>query len=119
MAAAAPVLGRSDDPQLRMLNAVMLAYKGRGAEAQREADRAIVDTAGVGLDMSSYVLQLQIRAELALGNSDKALDLLEVVMQQRADLSAGFLRFEPMYRVLDCNPRFERLANRGIGTPVD
>jgi serine/threonine protein kinase len=117
--AATPVLGRSDDPQLRMLNAVMLAYTGRKAEAQRETDRAIADTAGVGLDISSYVLQLQIRAELALGNHDKALDLLEVVMQQRADVSPGYLRSEPMYRVLDGNPRFERLANRGIGAPVD
>jgi TolB-like protein/tRNA A-37 threonylcarbamoyl transferase component Bud32 len=117
--AAAPDLARTGDPQLRMLNAAMLAYVGRSAEAVREASLAVVDTVGMEAAMAAYLLQMNVRVELAAGNEERALDLLETLMKQRVDVSPGLLKTEPMFRQLDGNPRFERLANRGIGAPVD
>ncbi len=118
-AGAAQVDSAPHDPQLRMLNAVMLGYAGRTAEARREASRAMADTTGISRDIASYVLQQQIRLQLRLGETEAALDNLESLMRERKEITPGYLRIEPMFRVLDRNPRFQRLLNQGIGRPVD
>lgn len=65
------------DPQLRMLNAVMLGYAGHKAEAARAADRAIADTVGASTTNANYSLQQYVRAQLAAGDTPKTLDALE------------------------------------------
>ena len=102
-----------------MINAVMLGYVGRKADALREAEMAIADTVGYEGESISYVLLQRVRMLLAVGERDKALDQLEVVMKRQYWTSPTLLRTDPLYRPLDGNPRFERLANRGIGAPVD
>jgi hypothetical protein len=34
-------------------------------------------------------------------------------------VTPGWLKTDPVYRPLAGTPRFERLANRGIGAPMD
>jgi predicted Zn-dependent protease len=108
-----------DDPQLRMINAVMLAYAGRKSEALQEAEIAILDTLPGQLDNTSYVQLQYVRTLLAVGERDRALDQLELLTKRQYYISPQYLRVDPMFRPLDGNPRFERLANRGIGAPVD
>ncbi len=104
-----------NDPQLRMLNAVMLAYVGKKAEALSEAAHAITDTTGSNTNNINYDLQQYTRVLLAAGEKEKALDMLEELMRRQYYVTPGYLKTDPMFRPLDKNPRFERLANRGIG----
>ncbi len=104
-----------NDPQLRMLNAVMLAYVGRKDEALSEAARAIADTTNINTNNVNYELQQYTRLLLATGEKEKALDILEELMKRQYYVTPGYLKTDPMFRQLDKNPRFERLANRGIG----
>jgi serine/threonine-protein kinase len=108
-----------NDPQLRMLNAVMLAYVGRKGEALSEAALAIADTTNINTNNVNYVLQQYARVLLAAGEKEQALDILGELMKRQYYVTPGYLKTDPMFRPLDRNPRFERLANRGVGAPVD
>ncbi len=110
----------ANDPQLRILNAGSLAILGRRADAIREADLALADTVGRSTDDISYVLHQYVRTMMTLGDQDRALDVLEDLAENRQYImQPGWLRTDPTFRPLAGNPRFERLANRGIGSPVD
>src|SRR5690606_3743221 len=104
----------SGDAQLRILNAASLAYAGRPADARREAERAMADTAGMRPDDISYVMQQYVRTMIALGEREAAIDQLNDLMQRPGYVTVGMLRNDPTFRALDGNPRFERLVNRGI-----
>jgi serine/threonine-protein kinase len=108
-----------DDAQLRILNAASLAIVGKKAEALREAEMAIADTAGLDSDNIPYVLHQYVRTLLAANERERAIDVLSELLQRQYYVTPGYLKSDPMYRPLDGNPRFERLANRGIGAPVD
>jgi len=107
------------DVDLRMLNAVALAQSGRKAEALREAEAAMADTVDLSAGNISYALRTYEHVLLAAGEKERAIDVLEELMQRQFYVTPGWLKSDPAYRVLDGNPRFERLANRGIGAPVD
>ncbi|MEO8478025.1 MAG: protein kinase [Gemmatimonadota bacterium] len=107
------------DPQLRMLNAVMLGYVGRKADAAREADRALADTVGSSANNANYVLQQWIRAQMAIGETNKALDGLEQLVNRQYYVTRGYLRADPLFKPLKGNPRFEALVVGGINRPVD
>jgi TolB-like protein/tetratricopeptide (TPR) repeat protein len=111
--------GAPNDAQLRMINAVMLGYLGRNADAKREMEMAIADTVGQDSESISYELLQYVRALVAIGEREQAIDKLEILMQRQYWTSPALLRTDPLYRPLHGNPRFERLANRGIGAPVD
>src|SRR5690606_26973592 len=118
--AFAQIRASADDPQLRILNAASLAILGRRAEAIREANQALMDTVGRSSDDISYVLQQYSRTMLTLGDHDRAIDVLaDLVENRQFMLQSGWLRADPTYRPLHGDPRFERLANRGIGAPRD
>jgi Flp pilus assembly protein TadD len=108
-----------EDAQLRILNATSLAVAGKKAEALREAETAIADTIGIGNDNISYVLHQYVRTLIAANEPERAVDALEALMGRQYYVTPGYLKSDPSYRLLDGNPRFERLANRGIGSPVD
>ena len=108
-----------DDAQLRMLNAASLAMAGKKAEALREAEIAIADTAGLDSDNIPYALHQYVRTLLAANERERAIDVLSELLKRQYYVTPGYLKSDPMYRSLDGNPRFERLANRGIGAPVD
>jgi TolB-like protein/tRNA A-37 threonylcarbamoyl transferase component Bud32 len=108
-----------DDAQLRILNAASLAIVGKKAEALREAEIAIADTTGLDSDNIPYVLHQYVRTLLAANERERAIDVLSELLQRQYYVTPGYLKSDPMFRPLDGNPRFERLANRGIGAPVD
>jgi TolB-like protein/tRNA A-37 threonylcarbamoyl transferase component Bud32/tetratricopeptide (TPR) repeat protein len=108
-----------EDAQLRMLNAVSLAMTGRKNEALREAEIAIADTTGMWPDEISYTVQQYARVLLVVDEKERALDVLEQLTARPYLVNAGYLRTDPTFRSLAGHPRFERLANRGIGVPVD
>ncbi|MDX2207808.1 MAG: protein kinase [Gemmatimonadales bacterium] len=105
------------DPQLRILNAVMLGYVGRHEEAAREADRAIADTVGANAEGINYALLQYARVQLAIGNQEKAIDGLEKLMTRQYWLTKGHLKTDPMFKPLNGNPRFEQLKVGGIDAP--
>jgi serine/threonine-protein kinase len=108
-----------NDVDLRILNAVSLAHAGRKAEALREAEIAMADTVGLGAGNISYALRIHAHVLLAAGENERAIDVLEELMSRQFYVTPGWLKSDPVYRPLDGNPRFERLANRGISAPVD
>jgi predicted Zn-dependent protease len=108
-----------DDVDLRILNAVSLAHAGRKAEALREAEIAMADTVGLGAGNISYALRVYGHVLLAAGEKERAIDVLEELMGRQFYVTPGWLKSDPVYRPLDGNPRFERIANRGISAPVD
>ncbi len=108
-----------DDPQLRILNAASLAIAGKRAEAIQEAEAAIADTVGANPDDIAYVLHQYARTLIAANEPERAIDVLDALTARQYYVTPGFLKTDPTFRSLDGNPRFERLANRGIGAPVD
>ena len=52
-----------------------------------------------------------MRTYLILGDQDRALDLLEPIMQKPYFMTPAWLRLDPDLAPLAGNPRFERPAN--------
>jgi serine/threonine-protein kinase len=105
------------DPQLRILNAVMLGYVGRHDEAAREADRALADTVGSSIENTNYALLQYARVQIAIGNQEKSVDALTELMDRQYWLTKGHLTADPMFKPLNGNPRFEALKVGGIELP--
>ena len=53
------------------------------------------------------------RIHILLGDKEKAIDLLEPLLEVPYHLSPGWLRVDPTFDPLRGNPRFERLASGG------
>jgi tetratricopeptide (TPR) repeat protein len=89
----------------------MLAYLGRKAEAMTYVERALAKTSSNPNDgTSSYSRHVVIRTYLALGEHEKALDLLERLLKTPYQISPGWLRLDPTFAPLRGNPRFEQLT---------
>ncbi len=54
---------------------------------------------------------MAVRTYLILGEQDRALDLLEPIMQKPYFVTPAWLRLDPDLAPLAGNPRFERLAS--------
>ncbi|HEX5633858.1 MAG TPA: hypothetical protein VFX50_11555, partial [Gemmatimonadales bacterium] len=101
------VIARTAAPsQQDGLLGLMLAYLGRAAEAREASARGRQD-ANEG--MKGYALYNSAKAELALGNRAAALDYLEQMVPLGAPELPAILRFDPSYRSLKGDPRYERL----------
>jgi serine/threonine-protein kinase len=103
-----------DDPQLHVLLGLALAYMGRKDQAIAEGER------GVGLDPiardasnGAYYQHQLVRIYLLVGEPEKALDLLEPLLEMPYFLSPGWLRIDPTFAGLRGNPRFRKLVARG------
>ncbi|MCG6955361.1 MAG: protein kinase [Gemmatimonadetes bacterium] len=103
-----------DDPQLHVLLGLALAYMGRKSEAIAEGER------GVALDPitkdalnGAYYQHQLVRIYLMVGEPEKALDLLEPLLEMPYYLSPGWLRIDPTFASLKGNPRFEKLIAAG------
>jgi serine/threonine-protein kinase len=104
--AAAP-----DDALVHALYGLSLAYLGREREAIEEGKRAVAITP-VSSDAYTgpYLAHVLVRIYLLGGAYERALDVLEPLLQTPYHLSPGWLRVDPTFNSLHGNPRFERLA---------
>jgi serine/threonine-protein kinase len=101
-----------NDAQRHVFRGVELAYLGRKAEAIAEGERAVAMVPMSRDAFSAGYLQHQlVRIYLLVGEPEKALDRLELLLRVPYQLSPGRLRIDPTFRPLNGNPRFERLVS--------
>jgi tetratricopeptide (TPR) repeat protein len=99
------------DDQRHAFRGLALAYLGQRAEAIREGERSVAlrPTSQDAL-FGPYDEQMLARIHLALGDQDKALDLLEGLLKRPYFLTRAWLRIDPTWKALRGNPRFEKLV---------
>jgi serine/threonine-protein kinase len=99
-----------NDPQRHLFSGLSHAYLGHQADAIREGERG-AELTPLSRDQSNgaYGQHQLLRIYLLLGESEKALDLLEPLVKIPYLLSPGYLRIDPSFAPLKGNPRFERL----------
>ena len=103
-----------DDAQRTVIGGLQLAFLGRREEAIAAVERGMSMTplARDGAN-GPYFQQIAARAYLELGDHERALDLLEPLLDVPYFLSPGWLRIDPSFAALRGNPRFERMIGRG------
>ena len=104
-----------DDAQSHALNGLALGYLGRKAESLHEGERALaLQPATRDAWIGPYLQHLLARICLLVGERERALDLLEPLLDVPYYLSPGWLRVDPTFAPLRGHPRFERLAGGTI-----
>lgn len=104
--------GREDEyGRLTCMLGIALAGLGRNDEALREGKRA-VETLSVSKDAMEGPLMLAnlARIYVLLGERDKAIDQVELVLSRPGPLSANWLKADPFWDLLRASPRFQRLV---------
>jgi tetratricopeptide (TPR) repeat protein len=97
------------DPQPRGLYGLMLAYLGRAKEARVEFD-IVLQPSSSTFAQYSYNLLNVAKGELALGNKDRALDILEQVIKRGHYVTPKWLTIDPTFASLKGYPRFDKLV---------
>jgi len=101
--------GSPNDAQTQGFYGLMLGYAGREAEARTYGERSVTaEKSGQG--NTSYNMLLLVRTYLAIGDHDKALDVIEQLLQRPWYITPAWLRIDPTFRALKGNPRFERMV---------
>jgi serine/threonine-protein kinase len=100
-----------DDPQRNLYLGFTQAVLGKKAEAIAAAERAD-RLAPVEKDQSTgpYIRHQLIRVYLVLGETEKALDVLERLVAIPYFLTPQYLAIDPNFAALRGNPRFEKLV---------
>jgi tetratricopeptide (TPR) repeat protein len=99
------------DAQRHALLGVVLARLGRRDAAIAEGERGVqlLPISRDGL-LGPYVEHQLVRIYILLGESERAIDGLEQLLDTPYVLSPGLLRVDPNFAPLRGNPRFDRLA---------
>ena len=97
--------------RLRCMLGVALAGLGRASDAIREGDR-VVHIMPVSKDAMEGPLMLAnlARIYVLLGEREKAIDQLELVLSRPGPLSANWLKADPFWDPVRTSPRFQQLA---------
>jgi serine/threonine-protein kinase len=102
-----------NDGQQHALFGLMLAYSGKTVEGVAEAERGVrlgSTTGNTGEVNQSYLMLLLIRTYLVAGENEKALTMIEQLVDRPFYITPGWLGLDPTFKVLKGNPRFERMA---------
>jgi TolB-like protein/Flp pilus assembly protein TadD len=98
------------DPQRHCLLGVALAYLGRKEEAIREAERGVtLLPVTKNAYLGAYLQHALARTYILVGEQEKAIDQLELLLRIPYVLSPGWLRIDPNFDPLRKNPRFQKL----------
>ena len=100
-----------NDDQRHALLGLSLAYLGRKDEAIRAGVRALeIMPPSKDASSATYNQHQLARIYTLVGESEKALDLLEPLLRMPYFLSPAWLRIDPNFEALRKNPRFQRLT---------
>jgi serine/threonine-protein kinase len=100
-----------NDDYYAALLGLALAGLGRSAEAIREGERAVaLVPVSKDAEWNAYLRANLARIYVLLGERDKAIERLEIVLSRPGPLSAGWLRADPFWDPLRRSPRFQRLV---------
>jgi serine/threonine-protein kinase len=100
-----------DDGQIRVLLAMALSLEGRLTEAVAEAEKGGATTPlPTDPPNSSYNWELVARVYVRANQPEKAIDVLEQLLEMPGDLTAARLRIDPYFAPLKGHPRFEKLV---------
>jgi serine/threonine-protein kinase len=103
-----------EDPQRNVFLGVALAYAGHKNEAIRAGLRGLaIQPIGSDATNGAYYQHQLARIYLLVGEPEKALDMLEPLLDIPYYLSPGWLKIDPTFAPLRGNPRFERLIAGG------
>ena len=111
MASEEVLRNNPDDAQRRTFLGLAFAYLGRKADAVRDGERgvALLPASKDGYT-GPYLQHVLARIYLMVGEPDKAIDQLEVLLKLPYFLSPGWLRIDPTFDPLRNQPRFRKLA---------
>ncbi len=100
------------DAQRHLFRGVGLAYLGRNAEALQEGERALAVQPSYRKNQATgpYYDQVLARIYMMAGQQDRAIDLLENVLQRPYYLTRAWLRIDPTFAPLRGNARFDKLV---------
>jgi len=99
------------EPEILSLLGLMLAYLANGDEAIRQGKLALeLQPPSKNSYAGPYRQHQLVRIYLQLGQNEKALDLLEPLLQMPYHLSPAWLRLDPTFAPLRGHPRFDRLT---------
>ena len=100
-----------NDDYYAALLGLALAGLGRSAEAIRQGERAVaLVPVSKDAEWSEYLRANLARIYVVLGEPEKAIDQLEMVLSIPGPLSVGWLRADPFWDPLRGSPRFQRLT---------
>ena len=102
------------DAQMRAFVGLSNAYLGRKQEAIEEGERAL-ELTPIEQDgfVGPYYAHLLARSYTMVGEHDKAVAILERLLQVPYFLSPGWLRIDPNFEPLRRHPGFQRLTSGG------
>jgi eukaryotic-like serine/threonine-protein kinase len=101
-----------DDGQTNVLLGLAYAFAGRKAEAIKQGERGVaLLPAAKDAYLAPYNQHQLVRIYLLVGEPEKALDQLELLLKQPYYLTPAWLKIDPTFDPLRKNPRFQKLVS--------